>query len=239
MIRRPPPKPEKKESTLLSSMRQIASRVPREAFWQGKFAPAFWTVASILSLVVNVILLLVLIVLGRQLFALKGLVQDGLIGGLYDNFVLMDQARIHTTIQVDDTIQVVDRIPVQFDLPLKQNTTVVLTSDTTIPGATVYLNESAVRTTVVLPAGTPLDISLNLTVPVDTTIPVTLDVPVNLEVPVDIPLSETELHDPFTGLQEVVSPYQDLLTSLPDSWEETPICGPLTMWLCRWLFDLK
>ena len=238
MIRKPPPTPPKK-SSLLESLQARVRNIPPEVFWQGRITPAFWTVASIFSITVNLILLLVLIVLGRQLFALKGIVQDGLIGGLYDNFVLMDQAHIRTTIEVVDTIQVVDEIPVIFDLPLNQNTVVVLVDDTTIPGATVYLNDSAVKTTVVLPSGTPLNISLNLSVPVTTNIPVTLDVPIALKVPVDIPLAETELHTPFTGLQGVLSPYQDLLTSLPDSWQETPVCGKLTLWFCKWVFGFE
>ena len=238
MIRKPPPTPPKKAS-ILESWQAAVQKIPREAFWQGNVRPAFWTVASIFSISVNLILLVVLILLGRQLFALKSLVQDGLIGGLYDNFVLMDQAHIRTTIDVVDTIQVVDEIPVVFDLPLNQDTTVVLGDDTTIPGATVYLNESAVKTTVVLPRGTPLNISLNLSVPVSTNVPVTLDVPIALTVPVDIPLSQTELHTPFSGLQSVVSPYQDLLTNLPGSWQETPVCGKLTLWLCKWIFGLE
>ena len=73
-------------------------------------------------------------------------------------------------------------------------------------------------------------------VPVSQTVPMVLNVPVNLAVPVDIALSETDLHTPFTGLQEVVSPYQSMLSTLPNSWDDTPLCGPLTNWLCDLLF---
>ena len=238
MIRKPPPAPLKKPSRL-ETWRAAAKNIPPQAFWQGKITPAFWTVASVFSMTVNIILLVILILLGRQLFALKSLVQEGLVGGLYRNFVLMDKAHIQATVDVTDTIQVDDEIPVAFDLPLNQDTTVVLVTDTTIPGATVYLNESPVKTTVVLPSGTPLEIALNLSVPVSTNVPIKLEVPVALKVPVDIPLAETELHAPFTGLQSVVSPYQDLLTSLPDSWRETPACGSLTLWFCKWIFGLE
>ncbi len=208
-------------------------------FWQGKVMPAFWTTASILSMVVNLILILVIIVVGRELFAIKTLVQEGLIGGLYKNFVLMDQAHIKTTIRVQDTIKVEDTIPINFTLPLQQATDVILTKDTAIPNTAVYLNGVPIYTTVVLPKGTPLNIELNLQVPVSQTIPIVLSVPVNLTVPVDIPLEETQLHQPFTGLQTVLSPYQNVLGALPSSWETTPVCGKYTNWLCRWLFDLK
>lgn len=207
--------------------------------WQGRVIPAFWTTASVLSLTVNLILILVLVVLGRELFNLKGLITNQLIGGLYDNFVLMDDASIVTTIAVNDTIQVVDTIPVVFDLPLAQDTSVVLTSDTPVKGTTIFLNGVAVPLDLILPEGTALNIRLDMVVPVSQTVPVVLNVPVALNVPVNIPLNKTELHQPFVGLQNVVSPYQALLTSLPDSWEETPLCGSLTGWFCRWLFDLK
>ncbi len=207
--------------------------------WQGKVLPAFWTIASILSMVVNIILIVAIILVGRQLFAIKSLVQDGLIGGLYNNFVLMDQAHIQTTIQVQDTIKVNDSIPIQFSVPLQQATDVILTKDTSIPNTVVYLNGVPIYTTVVLPKGTALNIELNLEVPISRTIPIALNVPVNLSVPIDIPLNQTQLHQPFVGLQAVVSPYQKALGVLPSSWETTPACGKYTNWLCRWLFDLK
>jgi len=220
----------------------------RRLLWQGKMMPAFWTIGSLFSLVLNFVLIVVLFLVARQLFAIKGLIHEQLIGGLYSNFVRMDQASIvtsvtvDTTIQVRDTIQVSDEIPVVFDLPLAQNTEVVLTKNAEIGDATVYLNGAAVNMPIVLRKGTRLNIGLELVVPVSQTVPVVLDVPVNLdvpvhlEVPVNIPLNQTELHEPFTGLQSVVEPYNQALSKMPDSWDETPFCrgaGPL----CDWLFE--
>ncbi len=198
---------------------------PRRPF---KFLPAFWTITGVLSLAVNVVLIVIVIALGAQVFKLKQLLSNQLIGGLYDNFVLMDQASIHTSVQVDSTI------PVQFDLPVKTNTTVVLTSDTAISGAHVNLSTGGLSISnapadIVLPAGTRLPIALDITVPVSTT------VPVQLTVPVDIPLKNTELHAPFVGLQNVVAPYQQLLSSPPNSWEQF-MCGIPASGLCRSLF---
>ncbi|PKN95448.1 MAG: hypothetical protein CVU44_01830 [Chloroflexi bacterium HGW-Chloroflexi-6] len=192
------------------------------------FMPIFWTVASIFSMLVNVILVIVLLVLARELFTLKGMVGDGLLGGLYQNFVLMDRAHIRTTIQVQTDV------PVQFNLPVQTNTTVQLTEDTRIEGARVTLNTGGLNilsapTNIILPAGTNLPIALDITVPVNTTIPIVLDVPV------DIPLEETELHQPFVGLQEVVAPYYWML--LPDIQgpEDVPFCKPIP-WLCDAFF---
>lgn len=204
----------------------------RTWLWQGRILPAFWTVASLLSLAVNVVLIVILILVGKQLFPLKQLLTQQLLGGLYYNFVQMDQAQIKTEVLVTDTIHVSDSIAVTFDLPLSQDTRVVLTRDTPINRATIFLNNQAVPIDIMLPAGTPLDIRLDMSVPVNQTVPVELDVPVNLRVPVTIPLNETELHDPFIGLQEVVSPYYWQLTGLPDSWSELLLCTPGADWLC-------
>jgi hypothetical protein len=190
------------------------------------FGPAFWTIASIVSLVINIILIVVLISLGQQLFALKTIVKDQVLGGLYQNFVMMDQAHIRTSIPVSA------QVPAKFDLPLSTNTTVTLTADTAINNATVlefnagnslYIPRAGLD--IILPAGTKLPVALNLTVPVDQ------QIPVDLVVDVDIPLNQTELHKPFVGLRKVVEPYYGILDELPDSWSEV-LCGPRPSGLC-------
>jgi hypothetical protein len=147
------------------------------------------------------------------LFSLKQLITNDVLGGLYTNFIKMDQATIITSVEVSDTI------PVQFDLLLNQQTYVRLTEATLIKGASVTLTTGGLNivkapTDIILPAGTLLPIELEMVVPVDTTIPVTLTVPV------EIPLSETELHEPFVGLQDVIAPFYWQLYELPDSWKE-------------------
>jgi hypothetical protein len=49
---------------------------------------------------------------------------------------------------------------------------------------------------------------------------------------VDIPLNQTDLHQPFVGLQDVVKPYYNLLETLPDSWEEV-FCDTSPSIICR------
>ena len=199
----------------------------RPYLWQGKVGPAFWTVAGVFSLALNVILIILLVLVGRELFGLKGLVEEQLVEGLYNNFVLMDQAVIATTVEVEDTI------PVRFALPVQTDTVVVLTEDTFLQNATVSLSTGGLSivnapTDIILQAGTVLPVKLDILVPVDTT------VPVNLEIAVEIPLQDTQLHTPFVGLQNVVSPYDSLLASLPDSWTEI-LCASSSGSLCRWL----
>ncbi|MBL8103180.1 MAG: hypothetical protein JNM02_11655 [Anaerolineales bacterium] len=187
------------------------------------FGPPLWNVASILSLTINVILIIVLLILAMSInslgLSISSLLNMGtdLLGGLYGNFEKMDRAHITTNIDVATTI------PVKFDLQLNQQTNVVLSQDVTITNALVTvntggLNISRANTTIVLPSGTTLPVFLNLTVPVDTT------VPVSLNVPVDIPLDQTQLHEPFTGLQEVVRPFYCMINANAVNLNGEPIC---------------
>ncbi|MDO8754552.1 MAG: hypothetical protein Q7J80_11710 [Anaerolineales bacterium] len=192
------------------------SRIPN-------FGALLWNAASIISLTVNVFLMIVLIVLaiglnrfGLSVSSMLGLGTE-LLGGLYGNFEKMDRAHITTNIEVSTTI------PVKFDLLLNQQTNVVLSQDVTINNALVTVNTGGLNitranTTIVLPQGTTLPVVLNLTVPVDTTVPVTLNVPV------DIPMDKTQLHEPFTGLQEVLKPIYCLIKSNAVNLNGEPIC---------------
>lgn len=173
-----------------------------------KFGPAFWTIASIISLTVNVVMLAGGLLALRILGGLSFTPQDQLssvLGGLYINFVKMDDANIKTTIHVEK------EIPVQFTLNVSGPSDVVLSRDAVIEGALVTvetggLNIVNARARIVLPAGTPLPINIqNLLVPVDQKVLAVLDVPV------DIPLNQTELHEPFVGLRKVVEPFYCLL----------------------------
>jgi hypothetical protein len=180
---------------------------PRQAPSNSKIGPIFWTIASVISLLVNIGTVIALIVIVQMLGGPKktlALAQDqasGLLGGLYLNFVKMDAASIKTTIHVEKDI------PVQFSLNVSGPTEVTLTRDVTINGALVTVNTGGLninnaRANIVLPKGTLLPINIeNLVVPVDKTVRAILDVPV------DIPLNHTELHEPFVGLQKVVEPY--------------------------------
>ncbi len=204
----------------------FARAIFRRFIWQGKLMPAFWTVMSVFSLVVNIILIVLLISLGQQLFNLKDALSTQLVNGLHENFKEMNKAVIDETILVDDTI------PVRFDLPVSTTTRVTLTEPTQINGAQVSISAGVINinapANIVLPAGTSLPIALDITVPVDESVPVHLDVPVYIE------LSETGLGTPFSGLIGVVSPYESLLMKMDDSWEDTEICqGPLK-YLCEW-----
>jgi hypothetical protein len=220
-VKTPIPVVSPKRKITLPSMPKAADSFKNISF--ASMAPAFWTIASTLSLLVNVVLIIVLF---SVLFGVRdsGLQTSQMInlgssflGGLYTNFEKMDRASIATDVQVQTTI------PVKFDLLLNQQTSVVLSQDVTINNALVTVNTGGLNitranTTIVLPQGTTLPIVLNLNVPVDTVVPVTLNVPVN------IPLSQTQLHVPFVGLQNVVGPFYCMLAPSAVNLDQQPIC---------------
>jgi len=188
-----------------------------------KFGPPFWTIASILSLTINLVLIIILLVVWVNLQTLSSNVGSAmnmgnyLLGGLFTNFEKMDRAHITTTIPVETTI------PVKFDLQLNQQTNVVLSQDVTINNALVTVKTGGLNivnalTTIVLPQGTTLPVFLNLTVPVDQMVPVILTVDV------DIPLEQTQLHEPFVGLQEVVKPFYCMLNPGARNLSDQSVC---------------
>jgi hypothetical protein len=210
--------PELKKSEAQSPMPKPASH-PKGKNLQ--FAPAFWTIASALSLTINIIFTIILLALFLNIKNLNPEVAlnpgNFLLGGLHNNFEKMDSAHITTTIPIETNI------PVKFDLQLNQQTQVILSEDVTITNALVTvktggMNIANALTTIVLPQGTTLPVMLNLTVPVDQM------VPVELNVNVDIPLAQTELHKPFKGLQDVVKPFYCMVNANALNLEDQPIC---------------
>ncbi len=209
-------------------------RSPRlqKTTYQGKYLPAFWTVACIVSLLVNAILIAILISFGHNFFSMKAAVADGLVNGTADNLALMDKAHIITSVPVQTDIRLQKDLPVVFDLPISQNTQLTLVQDTRIPGAFIYLNNTAVETDLTLPAHTPIQVNMNMSVPVDVTVPLSMTVPVALQVPLDIAVDQTDLHQSIVGLQGVLEPYKALLETSYNSPGDFPLC---TSWWSGWM----
>jgi hypothetical protein len=187
-------------------------------WWNTGFFPLFWTIASALSLAVNVVLCLA--VLG--LLAMRGPIVNtvtgqstGILGGLYSNFQAMDKATIRTTIPVDGNIPVtIDNIVV----PVRTDTTILVQ-----PGQTACLSKIRIVTgglslnapgCITFGQETALAVKLNMDIPLA---PIVRTIPVHLDVPVNIPLRDTELHQPFVGLQEVVRPWYCLFLPKTDT----------------------
>ncbi len=228
-----------KAKILINDGKNYYRKSPRlqKVVYQGKFFPAFWTVACIFSLLVNIILVGLLVSFGHHFFELKSVVADGLVKETSNSLAMLDQAHIVINVPVETTVRWQDTLPVVFDIPINQNTQLSLAEETNIKGAQIYLNNTAVTTDLTLPAGTPLQANIDLTIPVSTSVPVDISVPVSLQVPVDIAIDKTDLHQSIVGLQEAIKPYQSVMGTTLNSPQELLACKNwLTGWICRLVF---
>jgi hypothetical protein len=228
-----------KAKVLINDGKDYYRKSPRlqKVVYQGKFFPAFWTVACIFSLLVNIILIGLLVSFGHHFFELKAIVSDGLVTEASNSLAMMDQAHIVINVPVETTVRLQDNLPVVFDVPINQDTQIVLSEAATINGARIYLNNTAVTTDLTLPANTPLQANFDTTIPISTSVPVDITVPVSLQVPIDIAIDKTDLHQSIVGLQEALAPYETTLGTNFNSPQELLICKNwLTGWLCGLVF---
>lgn len=172
-----------------------------------------WRFMVIFSFIVNIILVIVLIALGLLIFEIKQQIAQPLVGGLHSSFVGLDQATIDWTIPVRDTI------PVKLTIPLETETMVELTAPVPL----------VVTARIDLPGvGTLNNAQVNLSLPQGLQLPVKLDLDVEVDEPLDIsldvraviPLSQTQLHDPFENLRLLFEPLARGLYNLPDDFNQ-------------------
>jgi len=181
-----------------------------------------------ISIIFNILLLVVVLLLSRELFSLKRMIIGDVLGGIYLTVGNMDNTNIITEINVDDNLKV------EFPLLINQPSEVILTADTPISGAIISITTGALNiinapADIILPAGSRLPVKLKMTVPVSTI------VPVSIKVPVTIPISETNLHQPLIDLQNVVKPYIFSYMEGSTTIQEIPVCK-LFGFICKWWF---
>lgn len=177
-------------------------------FWE-----AFKNFALIFSFIVNLVLILVLLLAIKPVFMAKSQVAQPLLSDLDTAFKHLGETHIKSTVSVNH------QLPVVFDLPLKQNTVVVLTEPVplnapatfALPGGGGSINGMV---SLYLPVGMQLPVNLDLIVPVSTT------VPVNMQIPVEIPLDQAGMGPAIEELRGVFRPLGATLESLPNSPQE-------------------
>ncbi len=174
---------------------------------------AFKNIAIVFSFIVNIILVMVLLLAPEPLFMAKSQVAEPLLLDLDSAFAALGETRIESTVYITDTM------PVVFDLPLAQNTNVVLVEAVPLQAPATFVlpgGGGAIHGTVqlALPQGMALPVALNLMVPVSTTVPVVM------QVPVEIPLAKAGMAPAIEQLRAVFSPVTGMLQSLPNSTEE-------------------
>ncbi len=178
----------------------------------GGFWNAFKNFAIVFSFIINFVLVLVLLLLIAPLFQLKTGTVEPLLDNLDNAFAGLGQTVIETTVHIDD------RLPVIFDLPLEQETQVVLTEEVPLQAYTNFsLGPFGSINGVVslnLPKGMVLPVRLEMMVPVSTTVPVVM------QVPVEIKLDEAGMGPAIENLRDVFRPLNKFVKSLPNSLNE-------------------
>ncbi len=177
---------------------------------------AFKNFAIIFSFVVNLILVLILgslVVSADSVFGLKSQVAEPLLVDLDQAFAGLGETTIQSMVYITDTM------PVVFDLPLEQNTYVVLTERVplNVPAQFIWPaggGQINGRVMLDLPEGQILPIALSMSVPVSTTVPVVM------QVPVEIPLAEAGMGPAIEQLRAVFRPVTGFVQSLPNTTEE-------------------
>jgi hypothetical protein len=149
----------------LLKKRAPKSRVPKSR--EAKAKPDLWRIAALASLGVNALFLVLIIIIGGRLLQFKTAVLEPLLEGVYSAVGQMDDAVIQTEVTVSS------EVPVVFDLPLQKETLVTLTQPTRIEGAYLSIRSATFSvdapSTIDLPIGAQLPISLDLSIPVSTT----------------------------------------------------------------------
>jgi hypothetical protein len=167
-----------------------------DAKQESRFLPGLWTAGAILSVVANLVLLTILI---GTWTGLGGITPGSTtLLDLYAGLEGLDDAHIRATIPLQTSL------PLDASIPVSASTNITLTRDVRIPNAHVIIDTGQIKiddtAAVTLPAGTALDVALNVTLPLQTSIPISVDVPL------DIAIRDTELHAPIQAMKDSLRP---------------------------------
>jgi hypothetical protein len=199
--------------------------------------PTLWKAMIITSFAINLILIAVLIGVGYFVWSWRSEIAGTTVGvqgfahgnvaELRDVVQQLQAAHIKTTIPLDQKLSLKNKGVV---VPVSQEPTVTLVDAVplSLDGADIDLGAGnrlrAQNISLVLPAGTPLKIKLDMQIPLDD-----VTIPIQLNVPVDIAMADTELAPQFKRLGNVVDrlvyPARDLI-GMPDVKKPDPPIVP-------------
>ena len=173
----------------------------------------FWTVGAGLSILANFVLLGLL--LGRN--GIPGSAgSDQALVAVYSSLEQLDNAHIRASIPIQSDLSLDTTVPVQT------TTRITLASDLLVRGAHVTINASGLSidapADITLPAGTEMDVNLDLVLPIKAALPATADIPV------DIAIRDTELHAAIQALKDSLRPQVCAQSPGATLADGTPIC---------------
>jgi hypothetical protein len=178
-----------------------------------RYLRTFWTVGGFLSVIANAVLLLML--LGGRSLAAPG-AADSVLTAAYMSLEQLENAHIRTAIPLRTTLALDPMVPITG------STRITLARDLFVRGAHVTINGGGLSidspADITLPAGTELDVNIDLALLLQTGLPVTADVPV------DIAVRDTELHAAIQGLKDSLRQVVCARSAGAVMSDGTPIC---------------
>jgi hypothetical protein len=177
----------------------------------GKPGENFWRSLTVISVVLNLVLVFGLIALGNSLFGIKDAFDESIFDKAAKAMSIEEGASLSTSIRVQD------EVPVTIEVPLNRNTVVTLSEPAQIDGASISIRSATLSidapASLTLPVGAELPLALDLSVTVDTI------VPIDLTVPVEFPIAESEVGDSLNAMQGLLEPYRSVVSEMPGCWQ--------------------
>lgn len=178
-----------------------------------KIWAAFKNFAIVFSFIVNFVLVMVLLLSPEPIFTTKSDIAEPLLLDLDSAFAALGDTTIRTTVQINHML------PISFNLPLNQQTAVILNESVPLQvPATFYLPGGGGSingvVSLALPSGQALPVTLDLNIPVASTVPVQFSLPVEIE------LYQAGMGPAIDQLRAVFSPLTSFIQELPDSPQE-------------------
>lgn len=174
---------------------------------------AFKNFAILFSFVINLVLVIILLLSPYPVFTTKSEIAEPILLDLDSAFEALGETTIQTTVQINH------KLPISFDLPLQEQTAVILNEAVPLQvPATFFLPSGGGSINGVvsleLPKGQALPVTLDFVVPVDSTIPI------EFAVPVEIDLYNAGMGPAIEELRAVFQPLTKFVQDLPDSPQE-------------------
>jgi hypothetical protein len=178
-----------------------------------KIWSAFKNFAILFSFVVNFVLIIILLLSPDPIFTTKSEIAEPILLDLDSAFEALGETTIRTTVQINHML------PISFDLPLQEQTAVILNEAVPIRVPATFNLPSGGGSingvvSLELPAGQALPITLDFVVPVESTIPI------EFAVPVEIALYDAGMGPAIEELRGVFQPLTNFVQELPDSPQE-------------------
>lgn len=177
----------------------------------GKPGENFWRTLTVVSVVLNLIMIFVLIALGNSLIGFASAFDSSIIDEVSKAMSFEEGATLSTSIHVQD------QVPLTLEVPLKRNTVVTLSEPARFDGASISIRSATLSidapASLTLPVGAELPLALDLSVTVDTV------VPIDLTVPVEFPIAESEVGDSILAMQGLIEPYRSIVSEMPACWQ--------------------